>query len=63
MRGETAYVVVAGGPADIRRLAIGRTGERQVIGIDVHAAIVAASLGIALNLGVTAIAVYLRRRH
>jgi hypothetical protein len=34
-----------------------------VIGIDVHAAVLAASLGVALNLGVTAIAVYLRRRH
>jgi hypothetical protein len=48
---------------DVCRRASGQTGEREVIGIDVHAAIVAASLGVALNVGVTAIAVYLRRRH
>jgi hypothetical protein len=48
---------------DVCRGAIDPAGECGVIGIDVHAAIVAASLGVALNLGVTAIAVYLRRRH
>jgi hypothetical protein len=48
---------------DICRRSIGQTGARAVIGIDVHAAILAGSLGVALNLGVAAIAVYLRRRH
>lgn len=48
---------------DICRCSLGQTGARAVIGIDVHAAILAGSLGVALNLGVAAIAVYLRRRH
>ena len=48
---------------DICRRARDQTGEREVVGIDVHAAILAASFGVALNLGVTAIAVYLKRRH
>jgi len=47
----------------ICRRAIGQTGEAEVVGIDVHAAVLAGSLGIVLNLSVTAIAVYLRRRH
>jgi hypothetical protein len=34
--------------------------DRQVIGIDVPAAVIAISLGVALNIGVVVIALYLR---
>jgi len=48
---------------DSERRARDQTGEREVVGINVHAAILAGSFGVALNLGVTVIAVYLKRRH